>query len=123
MAKGSEHFKLQLEIALLSLCDATMEEYNPCHMKDGDCLRGNPVPCCSGRIWNLEWRKENGRGCKYMVEGKCLNPNLKCKSWICQDALKTIDPECLGILQAVEEIGKNFGLIGRPFLGQPHVRD
>jgi hypothetical protein len=122
MASGSQFFKLQLEIGLLTICDAAIEEYNPCHIRDGGCLRGNPIPCCQGRIWNLEWRKEGG-GCKFLLDAACTNLNLKCRSWICKDALEAIDTDCLDLLKKVEEIGKKYGLIGRPFLGQAHCTD
>lgn len=110
---------ISLSSFLESLCDLILEFYNPCHIEDGGCLRGNPVPCCLGRIWNIEWRKETG-GCVYLVDRNCTNPNLKCKSYVCRTAIEVINPDCLELLKRVEDIGKKNGLIGKPFLGHPH---
>ena len=104
-------FKLSLEKYLCDLAEIFLERYNPC-LKQGDsCIVKNPNPCCS----NTRFGKD---GCPHW-KGQCTYRNIWCKYWLCETAIKNTSSECVEVLKHIQEIGKIYNLIGKPFLGSP----
>jgi len=55
---------------------ALLEEFNPCEIEDGRCMSRTHdyLACCSS-------------ACKYISREGCITRNLRCKTFLCKDAL------------------------------------
>jgi len=106
-------FKLALNERLCDLAELMLHQYNPCNQQDGGCVAGKPNPCCT----NTRFGKT---GCPFF-DGKCKVRLIWCKYWLCEIAIRNTKPECVEVLKHIQEIGKMYELIGRPFLGCNYV--
>ena len=102
-----------MEEKLIEIVNILIEKYNPCKIKDGGCLVGNPVPCCLNPYFAPE------KPCPYI--GNCKK-TASCALWFCRTALKNMDEKCKKSLYALEEIAKINGLLSpsAPCLGEPY---
>ena len=102
-----------MEQQLKEITREIIKQYNPCHREGSKCLVGNPVPCCE-----QEFTK---KVCEQKTSTGCSDIPLECSTWLCRTALSQIDPDCLKLLKEIEMIGKHYGFIKRPFLGERYV--
>lgn len=100
---------MKVEQEIIELADALMEKYDPCQLKDGGCLVRNPSPCCDITRF--------GRRCKYSKNNRCTNPNVECKIWFCETAIKNMDPKVYEAFRGLEHIARQFDMTNQPFLG------
>lgn len=105
-------FKLALNERLCDLAELFLYQYNPCKIENGACVSEDPNPCCSITRFGKN-------GCPFW-NGKCKLKLIWCKNWLCEIAIRNTVPECVDSLKDIEQIGKRFGLIGRPFLGEKY---
>lgn len=101
-----------LEQKLIELSDVFLKKYNPCQINGNSCLAGKDNPCCK--------KTRFGSPCPFMQKGICMNPNLECKVWFCETAIKAMDKECYKAFIEIERISKQYKLINPPYLGDPH---
>ena len=106
-------FKLALNERLCDLADLMLHQYNPCQQQNGACVAGDPNPCCSNTRFGRT-------GCPFWG-GKCKFRTIWCRNWLCEIAIRNTKPECVDVLKHVQEIGRIYGLIGKPFLGENYV--
>jgi len=90
-----------------------LKKYNPCKREGSKCLVGDPTPCCHSN-YTL-------KDCGYLTDKGCIFTPLKCKTWLCNTALKHAEKECIDELKAIEELGKQHGFLDAPFLGGHYV--
>jgi len=104
----------ELEKKLEQVADEIIKIYSPCKIQDGKCLGGNPTDCC---------RKYPEPGCTTCIflKNGCTKPNLDCKIWFCETALKNMPIEFREAVYSLENIAKQFNLTTHPFLGEPYV--
>ena len=73
-----------------------LAKYDPCRIRDGECLRGEP--CCGG--------------CDHLSEEKgCVVKSLACKLWLCHRA-KEVFPECAAVLDELKKIARSNRFLG-----------
>lgn len=101
-------FKLALHGKLCDLADLFLYHYNPCHIRGGACLAGDPNPCCV-RTRFRRFDREDKR-CQFITECGCSFPNIECKVWLCQVATEQADPDCLKALHSLDEIARIYRL-------------
>lgn len=70
-----------------------LAKYDPCRIRDGECLRGEP--CCDD---------SDGR-CKYF-SNECTVKSLACRLWLCDEAREAF-PECAIALDELKKIAKD----------------
>jgi hypothetical protein len=102
----------ELNQKLIEITDIFIKKYNPCKINGNSCLAGKDNPCC--KISRF------GSPCPFMQNGICKNPNLECKVWFCETAIKNMDKDCLEAFKSLENISKLYKLINPPYLGDPH---
>jgi hypothetical protein len=113
--QNEEAYKLLEELA-----DLIIEKYNPCKKEWKVCLNPNHFTCCTRTAFKREDKADTR--CLYLSDTGCLNPNLRCKSWLCKTALEVPEnKECIEILKAIELIGIKFGFIQHPYLGERYA--
>lgn len=108
MTIGKNEFRLALHQKLCETADLLLLYHNPCWMRGGACLRGNPNPCCV-RTRFKRWNPED-RECYWLGEHGCTFPNIECKAWLCEAALQEAPQELLAGLKALEDIAKRYEL-------------
>lgn len=105
-----QEFVRFLDQKLIEIGRAMMEHYNPCDLKGQACRAGDPNPCCVN--------SQFGRGvCPFWFE-ECRFINCDCKLWICKTAVNATDPRCVEALLLLEQVGKLYGLVRTPLIGQ-----
>lgn len=109
-------FKIALNERLCDLAELFLYQYDPCRIRGGACLAGDPNPCCVYTRFN-----ENGKaeGCPHW-KGQCNYRNIWCRHWLCDTAVKSTKSECFEVIKRIQEIGRSFGLIGEPFFGSSY---
>ena len=90
-----------------------LKKYNPCKREGSKCLGGNPTPCCLSN-YTL-------KDCGYLTDKGCICTPLKCKTWLCNTALRQIDKEGIDELKMIETIGKQHGFLEDPYIGGSYV--
>jgi hypothetical protein len=99
----------ELEQKLLEAADILIKHYDPCQIKGSQCIVSKDNPCCKISCF--------GTPCPHMKERKCTNPNIECKIWFCETAIKNMDTQCYEAFRGLEHIAKQYNLASRPFLG------
>lgn len=118
-------FKLALNQKLCDLMDVLIYYYNPCQIKDGNCLRMRTIKdeykfCCE--LYAPKDDKSCNRKCVFLREdGSCGFRNIKCKLWFCETAIRGAAPEFIQAIKVLEEFGKLYKLAREPFLGKGYV--
>jgi len=107
-------FKILLNEKLCDVADAILFYYNPCQLNGSKCLQGDASYCC------LFYPREHNGECKFLKEDGCHFRNIKCKTWLCETAIRK-NPECVEALKVLESLAKMYGLARRPFLGERYV--
>jgi hypothetical protein len=107
-------FKIALNERLCDLAELILHQYNPCNQQNGSCVAGSPNPCCSHTRFSKE-------GCPFSISGRCKFRTIWCKYWLCEMAIRNTVTDCVDTLKNIEQIGKRYGLIGRPYLGEDYV--
>lgn len=107
-----EQLRQYLELHLLEIGIVLMEYYDPCHIRGNSCKAGDPNPCCVHTRF--------GDPCPFQEHG-CHNPNADCTLWICRTAIDTTDPKCAEAMMELEHLGKLFGIVSKPMIGQAYV--
>lgn len=95
--------------------DALIRLYDPCCLCGHSCLVSEKNPCC----FNTRFKREdpNDIRCLYLGENGCTYPNLECRIWFCDTAIKAMNPECLRGVIEIEAEAKRLGLISPPYIG------
>jgi len=106
----------ELELGLSAVVDCLIRMYDPCKMQGPGCLVNKVNPCCQSHT-----RFCRDGPCMHLTSEGCGMPNLECKIWFCNTAMKSMDPKCLESMKALENIAKLHGMISRPFLGGAYV--
>lgn len=111
---NDKEFVAKLKNQLIDITDLFLEFYDCCGIEREQCKAGDPNPCCTGNtIFGL--------GCEHLSKEGCIFINLDCKLWLCNTAIESTDLKCIDSLKMLENIAKNFGLIRRPYLGDPYT--
>jgi hypothetical protein len=110
-------FKIIIHNKLCDIADTILMYYNPCQIKDGKCLLDN-FPCCT-RTNNK--RLDGDIRCQFLGENGCTIRNLRCKTWLCETAIRKTNQECIEALKIIEQMMKLYGLGSGPYLGEHYV--
>lgn len=91
-----------------------LAHYDPCAIRGSACKAGDPNPCCVN--------SQYARGlCPFWLHGGCTFDNCDCRLWLCQTAIQTTDPRCIEALKLLEQLGKLYGLVRAPLIGDPYT--
>lgn len=86
--------KIELYDRLYKRADDLLKEHNPCKMKDGKCLRGEP--CCDG--------------CEHLTKNGCVIECLMCKLHLCHRVTRR-NPELVKIFRQMCRKADRYGLL------------
>lgn len=103
------------EQKLIEITEILIKIYDPCKIKNGSCLVGNPVPCCLNPYFDIS------KPCPFIGKECKKNRKLDCRIWFCKTALKNMSERCKKSFYALEEIAKLHGLIQKPYLGERYL--
>lgn len=98
-------FRGQLSHQICEMAKLFLDYYNPCHLKEGECLKGNPGwRCCSHTRF-----KNSGENpyCPYLGEKGCTHINPECRVFLCDVAKKTLS-DCTKGMNLLEELSKIY---------------
>lgn len=112
------YFKDSLYSLLFNMTDLVLKYYDPCQNANNGCLVNREKnPCCiSGTVFS----NPRSGPCPYLNDGECGHPNVSCKIWLCETAMKNVDPACVELLKNIERIAIQFGWMDKPYLGEPY---
>ena len=110
--------RLEIYNLLSDLTDLIIEQYNPCHKEGDKCSNKIPYFCCTRTRFKRKDLTDDR--CLYLDNG-CLNPNLRCKLFLCRTVLDSIDKDCLSLFKAIETMGIIYGFVEHPFLGERYA--
>lgn len=94
-------FRIYLHRKLCDMADLLIYYYNPCGWECGHC-KANKT-CC-----HLHQLKTGDGLCDFLDEGRCNLPNIKCKTWFCDQV--SLPAPLQESLNSLISIAKEYGM-------------